>query len=81
MQAMLGFMPDAPHDKLYIDPSLPSWLPDLTVFDLRVGKHRLDISFWRDGEKTEFRVLRGDSNAVERRTAVEQSDRLRRGAA
>jgi glycogen debranching enzyme len=81
MQAMLGFIPDAPHDKLYIDPLLPSWLPDLTVFDLRVGKHRLDISFWRDGEGTEFKVLGGDSNVVERCSAIEQSDRLRRGAA
>ena len=28
-QAMLGFMPDAPHNKLYVDPWLPEWLPDL----------------------------------------------------
>ena len=32
MQAMLGFLPDAPHGKLYIDPLLPRWLPDLTVY-------------------------------------------------
>ena len=30
-QAMLGFFPDAPRDKLYIDPWLPNWLPDITV--------------------------------------------------
>src|SRR5258705_6606656 len=66
MQAMLGFMPDAPQGKLYVDPLLPEWLPDLTVLDLRVGTHRFDIRFWRDGEETQFEVLQGDPNAVER---------------
>jgi len=28
-QALLGFQPDAPRNKLYVDPSLPIWLPDL----------------------------------------------------
>ncbi len=76
MQAMLGFLPDAPHDKLYIDPVLPRWLPDLTVYDLRVGKHVFDISFWRDGEDTAFEVLRGDPQAVERCSFVVESKRL-----
>ena len=48
-QAMLGFNPDAPNDKVYIDPWLPAWLPDLTVVDLRVGRHKLAIRFWREG--------------------------------
>src|SRR5262249_52601399 len=38
-QALLGFFPAAPHNKLYVDPYLPAWLPDLTVHDLRIGKH------------------------------------------
>ena len=66
MQAILGFRPDAPRGKLYVDPSLPQWLPDLTVLDLRVGKRRFDIRFWRDGGETQFEVLRGDPKAVER---------------
>ncbi len=81
MQAMLGFMPDAPNGKLYIDPLLPRWLPDLTVFGLRVGRHQFDISFWREGEETKFDVLRGDPNAVERSSAIVQSDRLKLGCA
>jgi len=81
MQAMLGFLPDAPHDKLYIDPLLPPWLPDLTVFDLRVGKHMLDISFWRDGEETKFEVLRGDPKLVERSSFVAQSEQLMHASA
>jgi glycogen debranching enzyme len=68
MQAMLGFRPDAPRGKLYVDPLLPEWLPDLTMFDLRIGGHRFDIRFWRDGGRTQFEVLRGDPKAVERRS-------------
>ena len=64
LQAILGFQPDAPHDKLYIDPSLPAWLPDLTVMDLHVGKRSFDLRVWRDGEKTRWDVLKGDRNAI-----------------
>ncbi len=67
MQAMLGFVPDAPRNKLYIDPWLPPWLPDLTVIDMRIGQHKLDIRFWREGDRTEFEVLKGDAGIVERR--------------
>jgi hypothetical protein len=68
MQAILGFSPDAPRGKLYVDPSLPEWLPDMTVLDLRVGKRRFDIRFWRDGGESRFEVLQGDPKAVERRS-------------
>jgi hypothetical protein len=36
------------------------------LLDLRVGKHRFDIRFWRDGGQTQFEVLKGDPKAVER---------------
>ena len=65
-QAILGFLPDAPRNKLYVDPSLPIWLSDLTMRDLRVGKHKLDIRFWREGEETAFEVITGDTKLVER---------------
>jgi glycogen debranching enzyme len=65
MQAMLGFMPDAPRGKLYIDPLLPHWLPDLTVMDLRIGQRKFDIRFWRENDETRFEVLQGDREAVE----------------
>jgi len=68
MQAMLGLQPDAPRGKLYVDPSMPAWLPDLTALDLRVGEARFDIRFWRDGEETQFEVLQGDPKAVHRRS-------------
>ena len=66
-QAMLGFLPDAPRNKLYVDPMLPEWLPDLTIQDLRIGRHKLAISFWRQSGETHFRVISGDPSIVERR--------------
>ena len=76
-QALLGFLPDAPRNKLYVDPSLPIWLPDLTVHDLRVGKHKLDIRFWREGEQTSFEVITGDPKLVERCDLVSKIKQLR----
>ena len=77
MQAMLGLQPDAPRGKLYVDPSMPAWLPDLTALDLRVGEARFDIRFWRDGEETQFEVLQGDPKAVERRSFGVQLEQAR----
>jgi glycogen debranching enzyme len=67
LQALLGFQPDAPNDRLYIDPVLPEWLPDITVMDLRVGQQSFDVHFWRDGDKTRWKVLKGNRDAVKRR--------------
>ena len=66
LQAMLGLQQDAPRGKLYVDPALPDWLPDVTLTDLRLGRARFDIRFWRDGKETVFEVLKGKRNAVER---------------
>jgi hypothetical protein len=70
-------LPDAPHNKLYVDPYLPAWLPDLTVHDLRIGKHILGIRFWREGEHTAFDVIKGDRKLVERRDIASKGTRLR----
>jgi glycogen debranching enzyme len=64
LQMITGFQPDAPAGKLYIDPALPDWLPELTVRDLRVGEQVFDLRFWRDGPATRFEVLKGDASAV-----------------
>jgi glycogen debranching enzyme len=76
LQAILGFRPDAPRGKLYVDPLLPHWLPDLTVLDLRVGGQKFDIRFWRSDSETQFEVLRGDPRAVERGGFGAQFERL-----
>jgi glycogen debranching enzyme len=68
LQAMLGIQPDAPNDRLYVDPDLPAWLPDVTLLDLRLGRHRLDIRFRRDNGKTVWEVLKGQAKVVEAKT-------------
>ncbi len=68
LQMMLGFQPDAPNGKLYVDPALPDWMPDLTILGLRHGEHHLDLRVWREGAETHWTVLRGDPKRVEHRS-------------
>jgi glycogen debranching enzyme len=74
LQTILGFQPDAPHDRLYIDPVLPEWLPDLTVMDLQVGKQNFDVRFWREGEETRWEVLKGDRSAIAGRSYASECE-------
>jgi glycogen debranching enzyme len=76
LQAMLGLRQDAPRGKLYIDPALPDWLPDVTLIDLRLGKRTFDIRFWRDGKETVFKVLRGKRDSVERLSVALSGKRI-----
>jgi glycogen debranching enzyme len=64
LQTMLGIRPDAPRGRLYVDPALPDWMPDLTLIDLRLGRKTMDLRFRRDGDATKFQVLRGDASSV-----------------
>jgi glycogen debranching enzyme len=68
LQAMLGLQQDAPQGQLYVDPALPDWMPDVTLTDLRLGRQRFDIKFWRDGKNTVFKVLNGKPDAVQRKS-------------
>ena len=67
VQAILGLQPDAPHGILYVDPVLPSWLPDLTARNLRLGKQVFDIRFRRSDGQTQLEVLKGDPACIARR--------------
>ena len=68
LNAMLGLQPDAPRGKLYVDPGLPDWLPDVRLTDLRLGKRVFELRFWREGDETRFEVLKGDRGVIERRS-------------
>ncbi len=69
LQALLGFQPDAPAGKLYLDPSLPEWMPDLELKNLQVGRRSFDIRFARQGDgRTTWELLRGDVRAVSERS-------------
>ena len=67
LQSMLGLLPDAVAGRVFIDPELPDWLPDVTIEDLTVGAQDFSIRFWRDGAATRHQVLSGDPASVERR--------------
>lgn len=67
MQAMLGYQPDAPNGRLYIDPHLPEWLPAISLKNLRVGSKAVDLDVWRDGDRTEWDVVSGDAGLIARR--------------
>ena len=64
LQAMLGLEPDAPNNRLFVTPELPRWLPDVTLHGLTMGPHSFDIRFWREGEATQFEVLKGNRDLV-----------------
>jgi glycogen debranching enzyme len=48
VQSMLGLLPLAPVETLIVDPILPTWMPEIVVRDLRVGRARVNLRFWRD---------------------------------
>jgi glycogen debranching enzyme len=57
LQTMLGLRADAPHQKLYVQPTLPDWLPDIELQHLEVGSCSLSLRFWREGQITRWEVL------------------------
>jgi glycogen debranching enzyme len=48
VHAMLGITPLAPARTLIVDPSLPEWLPEVTLEGIRVGQARVDLRFRRE---------------------------------
>jgi len=77
LQAILGVQPNAPKRCLYLDPTLPPWLSDLTLIDLRLGDQSFDVRFWQVDEQTHFEVLKGDPNAVILRSIAAGTDAMR----
>ncbi len=55
--ALLGLRADAPNRCLYVEPRLPVWLPDITLYRLAVGDARLDLHVWRENDETRWDVL------------------------
>lgn len=64
LHSLLGLQPVAPLKLLVADPALPSWMPEVVLKDLRLGKARLTLRCWRDAK--------GDSHAeiVEKKGTV-----------
>ena len=70
VQALVGLQPDAAAGRLYVDPHLPEWLPDLVLSDIEVGGEQFDIRFAHGEEGDGFEVLRGPKDRVERRAGL-----------
>ncbi|MBV9691520.1 MAG: hypothetical protein JO202_17615 [Ktedonobacteraceae bacterium] len=66
LRALLGLRADAPHKRLYVNPSLPDWLPDIEVQRLQVGHCCIDLRFWREGNHSrwEVRAIQADQNVT-----------------
>ncbi len=60
IQAILGLGADAPNGRLLVAPELPHWLPDIVLHGLKVGGARVDLRFWREGERSRWEVLGQD---------------------
>ncbi|GCE06028.1 amylo-alpha-1,6-glucosidase [Dictyobacter aurantiacus] len=56
LRTILGLRADAPHKRLYVHPTLPHWLPDITLHRLRVGPCSITLRFWRQGEQPHWKV-------------------------
>ncbi len=69
VRLLLGLEPDAPQGRIYLDPALPPWCPELTIRNVRIGAHRLAIRAWRrpdgsceasvEGNRAGLEVVRG----------------------
>jgi glycogen debranching enzyme len=57
LQAMLGLYPAAEDNILYVhSPTLPRWLTDVSVANLRIGRSTVNLRFRRQGNQTVLAV-------------------------
>ncbi len=57
ISSLLGLEADASNRRLYVQPVLPTWLPDLQLTNLVVGDATVDLRFWREDEQTKWEVI------------------------
>ena len=57
LQAILGIRADASRRVLWVNPTLPRWMPDVSLGGLTVGDTRLTLRFWREGDRSRWDVV------------------------
>ena len=58
VQALLGLVPYAPLETLFLDPCLPDWLPEITIEKLQVGAAKITLRFFRtDNGETDYEIV------------------------
>jgi len=60
LQIILGMTANAPEHRLHLQPTLPEWLPDITVSNLRVGEHRIAVRFAGLGDASSCDILENE---------------------
>ena len=67
LRTILGLRADAPHQRLFVNPTLPEWLPDITLEHLRVGPCTITLHFWREGviSRWEVREIQTDADTAQ----------------
>ena len=56
IQAILGLRADAPNGRLYVDPTLPNWLPEIELKNFKVGDSILHLRFWKEGSESRWEI-------------------------
>jgi glycogen debranching enzyme len=72
ISSMLGLEADAPNCRLFVQPVLSDWLPDVQLTHVNVGEAKVDLRFWREDGQTYWKV----AHQVGKLDVVE-SDRLK----
>ena len=67
VRTILGLRADAPHKKLYVQPTLPDWISTLTLQHLRIGPCNVTLHFWREGKTSrwEVREMKADKGTAQ----------------
>lgn len=71
IRTILGLRADASNKRLYVNPTLPDWLPDIELQHLRVGRCAVTIRFWREGTRSCW-----DLREVNRDDGTNQNDQI-----
>ncbi|MGH2506710.1 MAG: amylo-alpha-1,6-glucosidase, partial [Ktedonobacteraceae bacterium] len=56
LRTIVGLRADAPHKRLYVNPTLPEWLPEIEMQHIRVGPCFISLRFWREGDTSRWEV-------------------------
>ncbi len=60
VRGLLGLKADAPQQQLIVNPTLPEWLPDAELINLKVGNATVSLRFWREGNQTQWELIHQD---------------------
>jgi glycogen debranching enzyme len=74
LRAILGIDGDVPNKTLWVEPTLPEWLPQITLEHMQLGSERIAIRFSGQGADSEFEVLESGGFEVRRRRVRSSPD-------